>query len=70
LSGSAKNLAAGVTSGDIYNKPGTYYRTVTFNLKDNALDGNSFDPTLFNVNESAKTATFVQTITISTLQRL
>ncbi|WP_056967797.1 beta strand repeat-containing protein [Companilactobacillus kimchii] len=65
LNGSAKNIATGVTSGDTYAKTGTYYRTVTFNLKDNALKNNSFDKNVFKVDEAANTATFVQTITIN-----
>ena len=65
LNGSAKNIATGVTSGDTYAKTGTYYRTVTFNLKDNALKNNSFDKKVFKVDEAANTATFVQTITIN-----
>jgi len=65
LNKSANHIVSGVTNGDVYAKPGTYYRSVTFNLKDDGLDGNSFDPTLFKVDEVAKTATFVQTITIN-----
>ena len=67
LNNVAKNKAVGVTDGTNYIKPGTYYRTVTFNLKENVLDANALDNSEFKVDGVTNTVTFVQTVTINSI---
>ena len=65
LNGSSTIKATdGVVSGDKYVKPGTYYRTVTVPLQEDASLANSFDPDTAKLSSDGKSVTYVQTITI------